>query len=81
VQFSVKLTRATRATRSMMYLWTAEVPTDGQGFRVIGTGSPGTFVIPPSVAQSFPAVLAIHLTALNANGKAYAADRVYELAK
>jgi len=26
-------------------------------------------------------VLAIHLTALNANGKAYAADRVYELDK
>jgi len=81
VQFSVKLTRAARATRSMMYLWTAEVPTDGQGFRVIGTGSPGTFAIPPSIAQSFPAVLSIHLTALNANGKAYAADRVYELAK
>jgi hypothetical protein len=81
VQFSVKLTRATRATRQMMYLWTAEVPTDGQGFRVIGTGSPGSFVIPASIAQSFPAVLAIHLSALNANGKAYAADRVYELAK
>ena len=81
VQFSVKLARATRATRQMMYLWTAEVPTDGQGFRVIGTSSPGSFVIPPSIARNFPAVLAIHLSALNANGKAYAADRVYELAK
>jgi uncharacterized protein DUF5060/uncharacterized protein DUF4038 len=81
VRFAVKLTRETRATRSMMYLWTAEVSVDGRGFRVIGTGAPGTFVIPPSVAKNFPAVLAIHLTALNANGKAYAADRVYELTK
>ena len=81
VQFAAKLTRQTRATRAMMYLWTAEVPTDGQGYRVIGTGSPGTFAIPASVARNFPAVLVIHLTALNANGKAYAADRVYDLSK
>ena len=81
VQFAVKLTKQTRATRAMMYLWTAEVPADGQGFRVLGTGSPGTFTVPSAIAQTFPAVLVVHLTALNANGKAYAADKVYDLAK
>jgi hypothetical protein len=81
VHFSVKLTRETRATRSMMYLWTGEVAADGRGSRVLGTGAPGTFVIPPSIAINFPAVLSIHLTALNANGKAYAADKVYQLTK
>ena len=81
VRFSVKLTRETRATRSMMYLWTGEVAADGRGFRVLGTGAPGTFVIPSSMAANFPAVLSIHLTALNANGKAYAADKVYQLTK
>jgi hypothetical protein len=81
VHFSAKLTRETRATRSMMYLWTGEVAADGRGSRVLGTGSPGNFVIPPSMATNFPAVLSIHLTALNANGKAYAADRVYQLTK
>ncbi len=81
VRFSVKLTRETRATRSMMYLWTGEVAADGRGFRVLGTGAPGTFVISPSIATNFPAVLSIHLTALNANGKAYSADRVYTLTK
>jgi hypothetical protein len=80
-QFSVKLTRETRGTRSMMYLWSAEAVADGRGFRVLGTGSPGTFIVPASVAANFPAVLTLHLTALNANGKAYAADRVYELKK
>ena len=79
--FSVKLTRETRATRAMMFLWTGEVVADGRGFRVLGTGSPGTFVVPASMAANFPAVLSIHLTALNANGKAYAADRVYQLTK
>jgi hypothetical protein len=81
VRFAVKLTRETRATRSMMYLWTAEVSTENQGFRVIGTGAPGSFVVPVSIAKSFPAVLTIHLTALNANGKAYSLDRVYQLTK
>jgi hypothetical protein len=80
-QFSVKLTRETRATRAMMFLWSGEVAADGRGFRVLGTGSPGTFVVPASVAAGFPAVLSIHLTALNANGKAYQTDRVYQLDK
>jgi hypothetical protein len=80
-QYSVKLTRENRATRSMMYLWTGEVVADGRGFRVLGTGSPGTFRVPASIAENFPAVLTLHLTALNAHGKAYAADRVYQLNK
>jgi len=80
-QFSVKLTRGTRATRAMQYLWTGEVVADGHGFRVLGTGSPGAFVVPASVAENFPAVLTVHLTALNANGKAYQTDRVYQLNK
>ena len=79
--FAVKLTRESRATRAMMYLWTAEAVADGLGFRVLGTGSPGTFVVPASLAVNFPAVLSIHLTALNAFGKAYAIDRVYQLTK
>ena len=79
VKFSAKLTRETRATRAMMFLWTGEVSPDGQGFRVLGTGSPGSFRIPPSIALNFPAVLSVHLMALNANGKAYLADRVFQL--
>jgi hypothetical protein len=80
-QFSVKLTRENRATRAMLYLWTGEVVADGHGFRVLGTGSSGTLVVPASIAESFPAVLSVHVAALNANGKAYQMDRVYELSK
>ena len=80
-QFSVKLTRETRATRSMMFLWSGEVVADGRAFRVLGTGSPGMFVVPASIAADFPAVLSVHVTALNANGKAYTLDRVYQLNK
>jgi hypothetical protein len=79
VKFSVKLTRETRATRAMQYLWIGEAAVDGRGFRVLGTGASGTFVIPSSIATNFPAVLSVHLMALNANGKAYSADRVYRL--
>ena len=79
--FAVKLTRGTRATRQMMYLWTGDVAADGQGFRVLGTGSKGTLVVPPWIATSYPAVLSVRVTALNANGKAYSADKVFELHK
>jgi hypothetical protein len=80
-QFSAKLTRATRATRAMMFVWSCEVVADGRGARVLGTGSAATFVLPASVAADFPAVLSVHLTALNALGKAYTTDRVYQLNK
>jgi hypothetical protein len=80
-QFSIKLTRETRATHAMMFLWSCEVVADGRGFRILGAGSPGTFAVPAPVAANFPAVLSVHLTVLNANGKAYAADRVYQLEK
>ncbi len=80
-RFAAKLTRETRATRDMMFLWTGEVASDGRGARVLGTGSAPTVVVPATMAASFPAVLSIHLTALNANGKAYSADRVYQLNK
>ncbi|MEO7142405.1 MAG: DUF5060 domain-containing protein [Bryobacteraceae bacterium] len=77
--YAVKLTRETRATRSMMYLWTAEVIADGQGFRVVGTGSEGTFHIPPNLVVNYPALLNLRVSALNANGKAYQIDKVYNL--
>ncbi len=77
--YAVKLTKETRGTRRMQYLWTGEVTADEQSYRVIGTGPQGTFQIPSNIAFRFPALLHVHLTALNANGKAYALDRNYQL--
>ncbi|HLJ15714.1 MAG TPA: DUF5060 domain-containing protein [Bryobacteraceae bacterium] len=78
--YAVKLTRESRATRSMTYLWTGEVIADGQGFRVVGTGPEGTFRVPPQLVINFPALLNLRVSALNANGKAYQLDKVYKLA-
>jgi len=79
VDFAAHVKRDTRATRSVMWLWTGEVAADGQGYRVLGTGQKGTFPIPPSVARNFPAVINIRLFAMNANGKVYALDRALQL--
>ncbi len=81
VKYAVKLKRESRATREMMYLWTAEAASGGQGARVLGTGASGTFTIPPVIATQYPATLSIRVTALNANGKAYLSDKVYQLAR
>ena len=77
--FAAKLKRETRATRSMMYLWTGEVATDGQGYRVVGTGTQGTLKIPHDIAKHFPAVLQLRLVGMNANGKVYSADKIIQL--
>ena len=77
--FAVKIKRDSRATRSLLVEWTAEVPLEGEGFRVVGTGREGTLAIPGSLASHYPAVMSLHMMLLNANGKAYALDRVYKL--
>ena len=76
-KYAVKLKRQTRATRSMMYLWTGDVPTDGLGARVLGTGEKGEFRIPPEIAKRLPNVLSLRLAGMNANGKVYIIDKVY----
>ena len=77
--YAVKLTRETHATRSMMYLWTADVSSEPQGYRVIGTGGKGVFRIPSNMARQFPAVFHVRLFGMNANGKVYSVDRTYQL--
>jgi hypothetical protein len=77
--FAVKIKRDSRATRSLLVEWTAEVPLDGEGYRVVGSGREGTLAIPKSLANRYPAVMSLHMMLLNANGKAYALDRVYKL--
>ena len=77
--FAAKLRRESRATRSMMYLWTGEVVIDGLGFRVFGTGREGIFQIPPFMALNYPAILNVRLVGMNANGKIYLTDKVFTL--
>jgi hypothetical protein len=77
--FAVKIKRDTRATRSLLAEWTAEVPLDGEGYRVVGSGREGTLALPRSLANQYPATVSLRLMLLNANGKAYALDKVYRL--
>ena len=77
--FAIKVKRDTRGTRSLLAAWTAEVPLDGEGYRVVGRGREGTLAIPPAIANKYPAVMSLRLMLLNANGKAYTLDKVYRL--
>jgi hypothetical protein len=79
--YAARVTRETRATRSMMYLWMGEVAADQEGTRIIGTGAEGTFRVPDNLAKSYPALLAVRLYGMNANGKVYTLIKVYKLAK
>ena len=77
--FAMKIKRDTRATRSLLVEWTAEVPLDGEGYRVVGSGREGMLTLPRSLANQYPATVSLRLMLLNANGKAYALDKVYRL--
>jgi hypothetical protein len=79
--YSAKLTRESRATRSMMWMWTGEVAADKQGVRVLATGSKGAFPVPADIAKNYPAVMHLRLYGLNANGKLYARDAACGIAK
>ncbi len=78
-KYAARLKRETRATRSVMWLWTGEVASDARGYRVMGTGPSGTLHIPADLAKTFPAVLNLRLVGMNANGKVYALDKTYRL--
>ena len=69
--FAAHIKRETRATRSMMYLWTGEAPSNAQGYRIVGTGEKGTLAIPPNIAREYPAAFNVRLYGMNANGKVY----------
>lgn len=79
VKYEAAIKRPTRATREMFWVWSADVAADGQGYRVFGLERGGTVKLPPDLAVKFPGVLNVRLAAVNANGKAYALDRVYRL--
>jgi hypothetical protein len=79
VRFATKVTRDSRATRSMLWLWTGEVSVDGQGYRVLGSGQEGELRIPAGLASRYPAVLNIRLAGMNANGKVYFLDKIFRL--
>ncbi len=76
---SVKVTRNSRATRTLLVEWTAEVTADGEGYRVVGAGNPGSLQFPRSLAHSFPASVILRVYVLNALGKVYELDRVNRL--
>jgi hypothetical protein len=73
--YSATLTRQTRATRSMTWLWTGEVTQDGQGYRVLATAQKGELQPPPGMASTLPATMLLRLYGMNANGKVYVVNK------
>ena len=77
--FEAKVTRDTRATRSMLWLWTGNVAADGQGYRVIATGAKGQMRPLAGIAKNLPATFHLRLYGMNANGKVYELDKGFQL--
>jgi hypothetical protein len=77
--YAAKLTKETRATRTMLYLWTGDVSAGGQGYRVIATGASGTLRPLNGLAKEFPAIMHLRVYGMNANGKVYAIDRALSI--
>lgn len=77
--YAIKVKRETRATRALLVEWTLEAAVNGEGYRVVGSGREGTMQIPRLIADRLPAVATLRISVLNANGKAYIADKVVRL--
>jgi hypothetical protein len=81
VPYSAKVKKATRATRSIMWLWTGEVTADRQGYRVLATTQSGTMLPPSVLALNYPAMMLMKVYAMNANGKVYLVSKGYNLTR
>jgi hypothetical protein len=81
VHFSVKLKRKSKILDKMMYEWTGEVTVSERSYRVLGTGSEGTFQIPADIAGDYPASLHLKVLGMNGLGKVYVLDRNFILNK
>jgi hypothetical protein len=81
IHFQVRVKRHTKAIDATLFEWTGEVSVDERSYRVIGTGSEGTFTIPANIAANYPAALHIKLSAMNGLGKVYVLDRNYTLTR
>jgi hypothetical protein len=79
VAYSAALTRESRATRQMRYLWTGEVSGSDQGYRVLATGAEGTLRVPPAMLTREGSLLNLRLLGMNGYGKVYSVNRVYRL--
>jgi hypothetical protein len=79
IKFAIQLKRKTGGTRRMSYLITGEVVRDGQGTRVLATSQDGTFTIEPGVLTGGPGVMNVRVAALNAPGKLYILDYVFNV--
>ncbi len=77
--YSLKTLRATRATRDVLVVWTADLASSNEGGRMVGVGKEGTLRLPASFAEKLPGVLSLRVSVLNANGKVYVIDRAYKL--
>lgn len=73
--------RATRATRDMLWMWTAEVTSAGQGYRVVGTSQQGNITVPPGLASNLPCDVLVRLYGMNGYGTVYMAAKGYTLKK
>ncbi len=78
-EYSLRITRPGRATRTLLIEWTGEITASGQGYRVIGSGREGKFQIPGALWRNSPANMLVHVFVMNANGKVYEIDKVYGL--
>jgi hypothetical protein len=77
--YSLKILRPSRATRDLLVMWNVELTTGADGGRVVGTGTEGTLRLPASFSERLPAVMALRVSLLNANGKVYVIDRAFRL--
>jgi hypothetical protein len=79
--YAATIKKATRATRSMMWLWTGEVTADHRGYRVLATGQKGNFTPQLGLAFHYPATLLMKVYGMNSYGKVYLVSRGFDLAQ
>jgi len=80
-QFNATLTKATRAAKQMLWLWTAEVAGAGEAPRVLGAQQYGKLRLPENMARRYTAPMWVRLLGLDGAGRLFEAFKAFTLEK
>jgi hypothetical protein len=81
VPFRIRIRKPTLGTRRMMFMITGEVVRDGQGYRVLAANADGSLTVPAVILTNPEGVMGTRVLALNAPGKLYILDTVFNVKK
>ncbi len=78
-EFNATVTKSTQAAKQMSWLWIGEVSSSDRSGRVLGSQQYGSFRIPTTLTDRYPATFSVRLLGIDGAGRLFEAFKAYSL--